>query len=66
MLPLTLMGKEATFEVVLLTADSQARKTVTEGFYDDPYLPHPLHKSNSSDRKLSKRTLNNCNKDAEV
>lgn len=37
--PLT-EGKEATFAMVLMTADSQLRKRDMKGFCDNPY-PHP-------------------------
>jgi len=53
MLPLTLTGKEATFAVVSMTADSQLRKRDMEGFWDDHYPPNP----DSFQRKASKRTL---------
>lgn len=36
-----------------------------EGFYDNSYLPHP-QKSSTLDRKSSKRTLRNYDKDAGV
>lgn len=62
--------KEATFVQVLMTIDSQLRKRHTEGFCDNPY-PHPPPtptppKSNSLDRKPSKRTLNIFYKDTAV
>lgn len=46
----------------LLTVDSLLRVRVFEGFCGSPQPP----KSNSQDRKLLKRVLKNCNKDAEV
>jgi hypothetical protein len=35
-------GKEATFAVVLINADSQLREKAIEGFCDNP-LPIPIH-----------------------
>ena len=62
MIPLTIKGKEATFKVVLMTVDSKLRKSDIEGFCDNTLLS-PL---DNLDRKPSKRTLKNCDKDAEV
>lgn len=41
MLPLTVKGEEATFVVMWMTADSQLRNKVTEGFCNNPtsYCP---------------------------
>jgi hypothetical protein len=64
MLPLAVKDKEATFALVLMTADPQLRKRDIEGFWQP--LPHPIHKSNSLDRKPPKRTLKIFDKDAEV
>lgn len=60
----TVKSKEAMFAVVLMTRDAQLRNDI-EGFCDNP-CPHPTPKSNSLDRKLSKRNLKNGDKDAEV
>lgn len=64
MLLLTVEGKEATFAVVLVTANSQWREGDIQGFCDNsfPYLPHPA-KGNSLHRKL---ILKNFDKDADV
>jgi hypothetical protein len=41
MLPETVKGEEASFAVVSMTADSELRKRVIEGFRDNPYLFAP-------------------------
>jgi hypothetical protein len=43
MLPLTVRGKEVTFTVASMTADSQSRNRDLEGFGEDPTctLHHP-------------------------
>lgn len=61
---MTINSKEETLAVRLMTADAQLRKWDTEGFCGNPY-PTP-QRSDSLDRKLSKRTLKKCDKDAEV
>lgn len=66
MLLLTVKGKEASSAVVLMTADSQLRKEDKEGFCGNLYTPSILPKRNSLDRKPMERTLENCDKDAEV
>jgi hypothetical protein len=64
---LTVKGKDASFSVVSMTADSQLRERDIEGFCGNPYIHLPTHpQSNSLDRKPLKRTLKNCSKDAEV
>jgi hypothetical protein len=64
-------GKDATFGVVLMTVDSLLRKRDIEGFCHKPqpqHLPLPPHvqKSNGLDKKLLKRSLKNCDRDAEM
>ena len=44
MLLLTIKGKEATFAMVLMTADSLLRRKDIKGFYDNSYLPIPPQK----------------------
>jgi hypothetical protein len=48
-----------------MTADSQLRKDI-EGFSDNPYLFPTTLRSNSLNRKPLRRTIKNCDKDAEV
>lgn len=63
MLLLTVKGKEATFAIVLMTADSQLRKRDIEGFCKNP---SPIKKSNNINRKPLKKIHKYCGKDTEV
>jgi hypothetical protein len=60
-LVLAAVGKEDTFALTLMTADSQLRKRFIKGFCDKPYPPPPNY---PPDRKLL--NSKNCDKDAEV
>lgn len=64
MLLLAAKVKKATFAVTLMIADAQLRKGCGRLLWQ-PLLPPP-QKSNSLNRKPSKRTLKKCDKDAEV
>ena len=61
---LTVLKEQIVFTAISMTADAQLRKRDIEGFWQP--LPHPIHKSNSLDRKPPKRTLKIFDKDAEV
>ena len=65
MLLLPVKDMETTFALASMSADSQLRKRDIEGFCDNPYPP-PCKKYKSLNRRLSKRTLKNCDKNAEV
>lgn len=61
---LTEKDKKPTFALLLVMTNSQLRKRDLEDMEDNPPLLHK--KSNSLDRKLSKRTLKSYDKDVEV
>lgn len=65
MFPLTVESKEYTFAVILMTTDAHVRGKIIEDLFDNPN-PDTFTKANSLYRKLSKRTLEKYDKDAEV
>jgi hypothetical protein len=59
----------AAFAVISMTTDAQLRGRDKEGFCDNSYIypiPTTPKENNSLDRKSSKRTLQMCDRDAEV
>lgn len=62
MLPLTAKHKEASFAVVLMTADPKLRMRDI-GFCENLPPQLPTHKRNSLDRKPVNRILKNCDRD---
>ena len=59
---LTVKDKEASSPIVWMTADSQLRMRDIEG----SVITSPSKYIHNLDRKASKRTLKNCDKDVEV
>jgi hypothetical protein len=62
MLLLAVKDKEAPTAVVLMATDSQLRRRDIEG----SVITSPSKYIHNLDRKASKRTLKNCDKDVEV